>query len=79
MRHSSLGFAAAMCVILAACCDIPSVLYDTAGTVVCAPDGGFIGRGDGRCPDFISQRSNEKVFGVPVPPNMRLKLPARVD
>ena len=62
MRQSSLGVAAAICVILAACCDIPSVLYDTAGTVVCAPDGGFTGRGDGRCPAFISQRSNEKVL-----------------
>jgi len=44
------------------CCDIPSVLYDSAGTVVCAPDGGFTGGGDGRCPDFIAQRSNEKIL-----------------
>lgn len=34
-----------------ACCDIPSELYDEAGTLVCYPDGGFAG-GDGRCPGF---------------------------
>jgi hypothetical protein len=34
------------------CCDQFSNLYATDCTVICAPDGGFIGDGDGRCPDF---------------------------
>lgn len=44
------------------CCDIASTLYDASGTVVCHPDGGFTGRGDGRCPDFIAERRNEKII-----------------
>ena len=40
------------------CCDIPSVLYDSEGQIVCLPDGGITGRGDGRCTDFITRRSN---------------------
>ena len=42
------------------CCDQTSTLYDTQGLVICAPDGGFSGRGDGRCPDFAAQRSDEQ-------------------
>jgi hypothetical protein len=42
------------------CCDVPSELYDTAGTLLCAPDGGFTGKGDGRCPDFFATRTNGK-------------------
>lgn len=41
------------------CCDIPSTLYDAAGAVLCSPDGGFIGRGDGRCAGFFTERTNE--------------------
>ncbi|MGA1823986.1 MAG: DUF333 domain-containing protein [bacterium] len=44
------------------CCDFPSILYDDQGTVLCNPDGGFTGRGDGRCPDFFSARTNEKII-----------------
>jgi hypothetical protein len=47
------------------CCDIPSTLYDAVGTVLCAPDGGLTGAGDGRCPDFIAQKSNEKILWRP--------------
>ncbi len=36
----------------AACCDKFNPIYDTQGKVVCSPDGGFTGRGDGNCPDF---------------------------
>jgi hypothetical protein len=42
------------------CCDIPSTVYDTNGNIICAPDGGITGEGDGRCPDFFSQRSAEQ-------------------
>lgn len=41
------------------CCDQPSVLYDAKGDVMCAPDGGMTGLGDGRCADFYQQRSDE--------------------
>jgi hypothetical protein len=41
------------------CCDIPSILYDAGGTVICSPDGGIGGGGDGRCPDFFEARSDE--------------------
>jgi hypothetical protein len=41
------------------CCDRPSVLYDAKGEVMCAPEGGMTGRGDGRCADFYQQRSDE--------------------
>jgi hypothetical protein len=44
------------------CCDISSVVYDASGNYLCAPDGGFGGKGDGKCADFFSQRSNEKLI-----------------
>lgn len=40
------------------CCDIQGVLYSADGAVMCYPDGGFTGRGDGRCNDFHAQRSD---------------------
>jgi hypothetical protein len=45
----------------ARCCDIPSNLYTAAGAIICHPDGGFSGSGDGRCSDFFAQRSNEEI------------------
>jgi hypothetical protein len=38
------------------CCDTFSRLYDADGTLICYPDGGITGKGDGRCPDFIGGR-----------------------
>ena len=43
------------------CCDLFSVLYNAKGEVICRPDGGFTGRGDGRCPDF-DRRASEGVL-----------------
>jgi hypothetical protein len=43
------------------CCDIPSVLYDSDGNVMCSPDGGLRGDGDGRCPDFLAERTGERL------------------
>jgi hypothetical protein len=43
------------------CCDMPSDLYDAAGALICHPDGGFTGRGDGRCSDFFAERTNEEI------------------
>jgi len=36
------------------CCDQYNFLYDEDCNVVCAPDGGFTGNGDGNCPNFSS-------------------------
>jgi hypothetical protein len=44
------------------CCDQFSKLYDASGEVICAPDGGITGQGDGTCPDFIQKRKNEKLI-----------------
>lgn len=37
----------------AQCCDFYDLLYDENCKELCAPTGGFSGRGDGKCPDFI--------------------------
>jgi hypothetical protein len=44
------------------CCDQFSTLYAVSGEVICAPDGGFTGQGDGRCSDFSRERKNEKLI-----------------
>jgi hypothetical protein len=44
------------------CCDIFGDLYNAAGQIICHPDGGLAGHGDGRCPDFATQRTNEKII-----------------
>jgi hypothetical protein len=46
----------------AQCCDQFSTLYDKNGTVICLPDGGISGTGDGKCPDFFTERKNEKLI-----------------
>ncbi len=43
------------------CCDIASNVYSADGTIICHADGGLTGSGDGRCPDFLSARKNEKI------------------
>ncbi len=47
--------------IPAQCCDMYSTLYDAVGNVLCAPDGGFTGKGDGKCSDFFDQRTKEQL------------------
>ena len=42
------------------CPDLPSVVYSDKCGHVCNPDGGLSGNGDGRCPDFFSQITNEE-------------------
>jgi hypothetical protein len=44
------------------CCDQFSTLYDATGNVMCAPDGGLTGQGDGRCRDFFEKRSGEQLI-----------------
>ncbi|HEU4533571.1 MAG TPA: hypothetical protein VFS00_05615, partial [Polyangiaceae bacterium] len=43
----------------APCCDHTSELYDSTGKLLCAPDGGITGRGDGKCKDFMTSRKDE--------------------
>jgi hypothetical protein len=35
------------------CCDQFNMLYDDHCNIICAPSGGFTGRGDGKCADFL--------------------------
>lgn len=35
--------------LISPCCDMPNHLFDEAGVRLCAPSGGFTGRGDGKC------------------------------
>lgn len=44
------------------CCDFPSRLLDEDCNLICNPDGGFSGAGDGRCPDFFKKAKDEKVI-----------------
>ncbi|WP_339923153.1 hypothetical protein [uncultured Cyclobacterium sp.] len=37
------------------CCDQYNYLFDENCNVICAPDGGFSGTGDGNCPDFTAE------------------------
>jgi hypothetical protein len=48
--------------IPAHCCDITSILYDASGNVLCEPDGGIAGKGDGHCPNFYPERTNEQLI-----------------
>jgi len=43
----------------APCCDRYSDLLNAKGEMICHPDGGFTGKGDGKCADFGVQRTNE--------------------
>ncbi|TND10569.1 MAG: hypothetical protein FD123_211 [Bacteroidetes bacterium] len=43
------------------CCDMYSELYDSNCNLLCYPDGGITGGGDGKCTDFFSERSHEKL------------------
>jgi hypothetical protein len=35
-----------------------SILYDANGKLICRPDGGIAGSGDGKCPDFLAKRKD---------------------
>ena len=46
--------------IPADCCDRFNPLYDKKCNIICHPDGGITGKGDGKCLDF--SRKNEKLI-----------------
>ena len=37
-------------------------LYDSSCNLICHPDGGFTGAGDGKCNDFFDKRKNEELI-----------------
>lgn len=41
--------------IVPGCCDQRSTLYDKECNVICEPDGGLDGQGDGNCTDFFDE------------------------
>jgi hypothetical protein len=47
--------------ITAPCCDQMNELFDANCNLLCCPDGGFTGKGDGRCPDFREMKSSPVV------------------
>lgn len=40
------------------CCDQYNYVYDEDCNVICAPDGGITGKGDGRCADFLEKATH---------------------
>jgi len=47
------------------CCDVFSDLYDAEGALVCHPDGGITGDGDGNCPALGEMLREEIVWRDP--------------
>ncbi|MGI4762986.1 MAG: DUF6970 domain-containing protein [Janthinobacterium lividum] len=43
----------------APCCDQQSTVYDAKGKVLCHPEGGLTGKGDGACGNFDKRKTNE--------------------
>lgn len=43
------------------CCDAFGELYDCQCNLICYPDGGISGRGDGKCPDIFTKLNNKKL------------------
>ena len=41
------------------CCDMYNVVVNSQCDTLCAPDGGFTGKGDGRCADFASEAKDQ--------------------
>ena len=44
------------------CCDIWSDVYRADGSILCHANGGTTGGGDGRCPDFLSERKTGQII-----------------
>jgi uncharacterized protein DUF6970 len=44
--------------VLAPCCDQMNIVYDSNCNIICHPDGGITGKGDGKCGDFNSSKTN---------------------
>ena len=44
------------------CCDVFSDLYDSECNLICHPDGGISGRGDGNCENFFNEAEGGEVL-----------------
>lgn len=44
------------------CCDFYGLLYESNCNLICAPDGGLTGKGDGKCKDFFTESKNGKLI-----------------
>jgi len=45
----------------APCCDQQSTVYNLEGKILCHPEGGITGKGDGKCANFQKRRTNEQL------------------
>ena len=45
----------------APCCDQYSTVFTLKGQVICHPDGGITGNGDGKCAGFEKEKTNERL------------------
>jgi len=43
------------------CCDFYNEVYDSNCNLLGHPDGGFTGKGDGKLPDFNTEKKKEKI------------------
>ena len=43
------------------CCDQYTTVYDENCNYICAPSGGFTGKGDGKCSDFAQEAKEVKL------------------
>ncbi|UFH53973.1 DUF6970 domain-containing protein [Spirosoma sp. KNUC1025] len=46
------------------CCDFYNFLFDNNCQILCAPNGGFSGGGDGKCPDFSKEATEQTEIWV---------------
>ncbi len=44
------------------CCDVPAEVFDENCVLICQPEGGITGKGDGKCPDFKADAKDGKVI-----------------
>jgi hypothetical protein len=48
--------------LYADCCDQYNYLLDGECNIICAPDGGFSGAGDGQCPDYYQYLTSKQLI-----------------
>ena len=44
------------------CCDQHNYLYSSECNLICAPSGGYTGKGDGKCLDFFEKAKHVKLI-----------------
>jgi hypothetical protein len=46
------------------CCDMFNYVYDVNCNIICAPDGGIAGTGDGKCSEFFNEATNKTLIWI---------------